>query len=254
MPGKPGLFVMATLLASAASHLVLLTATPIQLGSENLFQLLTLLDADRYANLDVFNAMRRANAPITEALNAVTRVPADAPRFLNALGEALKSPFFAGDQILRQLASDAGDLRQASDRARIARVLEGRSLLGDVLTRTRKRDVFQNRVIRNASVIRLTFSPTEREIYERIKDALRARALHSASAQTLMIIGRLRQLASSIPAAMNGWKENDTLSELLWEDLGIILDDTEDGDISLACSRPKTTRYWNARTANTKNC
>ena len=64
---------LATLLASAASHLVLLTATPIQLGSENLFQLLTLLDADRYANLDVFNAMRRANAPITEALNAVIR-------------------------------------------------------------------------------------------------------------------------------------------------------------------------------------
>jgi hypothetical protein len=175
---------LATLLASAASHLVLLTATPIQLGSENLFQLLTLLDADRYANLDVFNAMRRANAPITEALNAVTRIPADAARFISALGEAFKSPFFAGDEVLRQLASDGSDLRQASDRARIARVLEGRSLLGDVLTRTRKRDVFQNRVIRNASVIRLTFSPLEREIYETIKESLRAQALHSASAQT----------------------------------------------------------------------
>jgi hypothetical protein len=55
---------LASFLASASFHLVLLTATPIQLGSENLFQLLTLLDAHRYANLDVFNAMRRANAPI----------------------------------------------------------------------------------------------------------------------------------------------------------------------------------------------
>ncbi len=225
---------LATLLASAASHLVLLTATPIQLGSENLFQLLTLLDADRYANLDVFNAMRRANAPITEALNAVTRIPADAARFNSALGEAFKSPFFSGDQVLRQLASDRSDLSQASDRAQIARVLEGRSLLGDVLTRTRKRDVFQNRVIRNASVIRLTFSPLEREIYETIKESLRAQALNSASAQTLMIIGRLRQLASSIPAAMNGWREKDTLSELLWEDLGIILDDADNGDLPLA--------------------
>jgi hypothetical protein len=109
----------------------------------------------------------------------------------------LKSPFFFSDQVLQQLASERGDLRQASDRARIARVLEGRSLLGDVLTTTRKR----NRVIRDASVIRLDFSPTEREIYEKIKEALRSQALHSASAQTLMIIGRLRQLASSIPAA-----------------------------------------------------
>ena len=38
---------------------------------------------------------------------------------------------------------------------------------------------------------------------------------------------------------MNGWKENDTLSELLWEDLGIILEDTEDGELSLAKLAPE---------------
>ncbi len=230
---------LATLLASASSHLVLLTATPIQLGSENLFQLLTLLDADRYANLDVFNAMRRANAPITEALNAVMQIPAEPARFRNAVQEALKSPFFSQDQVLRQLAVEQTDLQQPSDRTRIARVLEGRSLLSDVLTRTRKRDVIQNRVVRNASVVRIAFSPAERQVYEAIKNALRAQALYSASARTLMIIGRLRQLASSIPAAINGWKENDTLSELLWEDLGIILDEVGQTDLSLGKVAPE---------------
>ncbi|MDI2073065.1 SNF2-related protein [Bradyrhizobium sp. Mp27] len=230
---------LATLLASASSHLVLLTATPIQIGSENLFQLLTLLDADRYANLDVFNAMRRANAPITEALNAVMRMPADPVRFQNAVQEALTSPFFSQDQALRQLASETTDLRQPSDRTRVARVLEGRSLLNDVLTRTRKRDVIQNRVIRNASVVRIALSPAERQVYETIKDSLRAQALHSASAQTLMIIGRLRQLASSIPAAIIGWNENDTLSELLWEDLGIVSDEESQTDLSLGRAVPE---------------
>jgi superfamily II DNA or RNA helicase len=230
---------LASLLATAASHLVLLTATPIQLGSENLFQLLTLLDSDRYANLDVFNLMRRANLPITEALNAILRIPPDVARFQIAVQEALKSPFFAQDSVLRQIASETGDLRQASECTRIARVIEGRSLLGDVLTRTRKRDVIQNRVIRNALVIRITFSQAEREVYERIKNALRARALHSASAQTLMIIGRLRQLASSIPAAIQGWKEKDSLSELLWEDLGYISEDTEDGEMEIPKLAPE---------------
>lgn len=230
---------LATLLASASSHLVLLTATPIQIGSENLFQLLTLLDADRYANLDVFNAMRRANAPITEALNAVMRIPADPDRFRNAVHEALKSPFFNQDQVLRQLAIEPIDLRVPSDRTRVARVLEGRSLLSDVLTRTRKRDVIQNRVIRNASVVRIALSPTERQVYETIKESLRAQALYSASAQTLMIIGRLRQLASSIPAAINGWKDKDTLSELLWEDLGIIADEDKQTNLALVSGVPE---------------
>lgn len=230
---------LATLLAGTSSHLVLLTATPIQIGSENLFQLLTLLDADRYANLDVFNAMRHANAPITEALNAVMRVPADPIRFRNAIQAALKSPFFRDDQLLNQIAIETTDLRKPTDRARVARVLEGRSLLSDVLTRTRKRDVIQNRVIRNASVVRINFSPAERQIYEAIKDSLRAQALYSASAQTLMVMGRLRQLASSIPAAIKGWKENDALSELLWEDLGRIAEEDDQTNLTLGKALPE---------------
>jgi hypothetical protein len=167
------------------------------------------------------------------------RIPADPVRVRDAVQEALKSPFFAQDHVLSQLAVETTDLRQPSDRTRVARVLEGRSLLSDVLTRTRKRDVIQNRVIRNASVVRIAFSTAERQVYETMKESLRAQALYSASAQTLMIIGRLRQLASSIPAAINGWKDNDTLSELLWEELGIIADEDNQTDLSLVSGVPE---------------
>src|SRR5581483_11879267 len=110
-----------------------------------------------------------------------------------------------------------------NERIRIARVLENRSLLGDVLTRTRKRDVIQDRVRRNANVFRINLSDVEREIYDRIESVLRTRALNSESVETLKMIGRLRQLASSIPAALTGWREKNTLAEVLWEDLGVLL-------------------------------
>lgn len=218
---------LGTILAAVSAHFVLLTATPIQLGSQNLFQLLTLLDEDRYANLDIFNLIRDANRPITEAMSAVLRNPPDMMLFRRAIAEAQSKPLFARDTILAELAAESINLRKPSERVRVARVLESRSLLGDVLTRTRKRDVIKNRVIRNAHVQKIELSNLERPVYDRVNTILRKRALNSDSSQTLTMIGRLRQLASSIPAAISGWRANDNLNELIWEDLGLIYEDSD---------------------------
>ena len=218
---------LGSLVTGSAAHALLLTATPIQLGSQNLFQLLTLLDADRYATMDVFNLIRDANRPVVAALNAVLRIPPSFEDFHAGVREAMQNQFFASDTILAEL-SQTKTLNDPNERIRIARVLENRSLLGDVLTRTRKRDVIENRVIRNANVFRIPLSAAERDLYDRIETRLRAEALHSGSGQILKMIGRLRQLASSIPAALTGWHEKDTLAEVLWEDLGVLPEDDDD--------------------------
>ncbi len=213
---------LGTLLAGTSSHLLLLSATPVQLGSENLFQLLRLLDADRYANMDVFKLIRDANRPIIEALNAVLSIPPDKQAFHKAVHQARESQFFAQDHALAELCTTKS-LDDPAERIRIARLLENRSLLGDVLTRTRKRDVVENRVRRNARVIRIQLTSLERALHDRVKEELRARAYRSESAETLKMIGRLRQLASSIPAALASWRDKDVLDEVLWEDLGIFV-------------------------------
>ena len=92
-------------------------------------------------------------------------------------------------------------------------------------------------------------APIEMKLYEQVKENLRARALRSGSVQTLAMIGRLRQLGSSIPAAIKGWRENNTLSELLWEDLGLEYDDDEGADyvsivdVDLSVLEDKDTKY-----------
>ena len=118
--------------------------------------------------------------------------------------------------MLAELSADSVDLARVDERIRVAKALESRSLLADVLTRTRKRDVISNRVIRNPTILQIDLSPLERSLYEQVKRTLRARALQSESAQTLTIVGRLRQLGSSIPAAISGWRHKQLFSELLW--------------------------------------
>lgn len=58
---------LGLLLGDASRHLALLTATPIQIGSENLYNLMRLLDQDVVEDIQQFDAMLQANAPIVEA-------------------------------------------------------------------------------------------------------------------------------------------------------------------------------------------
>lgn len=220
-----------SLLTGASSHLALLTATPIQIGSENLYHLLNLVDPERFSSLEVFDLILDANRPLTQALNAVLRNPPSLDMFRSALADLRQSRFFRDDVILEEFAHDPKVLETHTDRVRVARALESRSLMGDLLTRTRKRDVLQNRVIRNPAVISVKLSEEETELYNGVTQRLRARAYHSDNAQTFALIARQRQLASSIPAALEGWKEKETLVEILQEDLGHIMDDD---DIDLA--------------------
>jgi superfamily II DNA or RNA helicase len=69
----------------AAASLVMLTATPLQTHPENLFNLLRLVDPDRFVSLETFEQARRANIPILESLNALLRTPPDREGFRSHL-------------------------------------------------------------------------------------------------------------------------------------------------------------------------
>ena len=62
---------LVRLLNASTGALVLLTATPIQLGDENLFQLLHLVDPDRFSDYNIFQRLLMSNAPFVEAYRAL---------------------------------------------------------------------------------------------------------------------------------------------------------------------------------------
>jgi len=72
-PGAPSAaYAMVEALARAIPSLLLLTATPQQLGPAGHFARLRLLDPDRHADLEVFLAETRAYAPLAAAVDALT--------------------------------------------------------------------------------------------------------------------------------------------------------------------------------------
>ena len=212
---------LGRLLRESSHHMLLLTATPIQIGSNNLYELLRMIDPDEFYSPSLFGEMLRANEPIVRALRALWRQPPHVGAASKALDEALSNPYFANDAVLSRIGDQVDAV--ASDPARrvnLVRQLETRSLLSQYMTRSRKREVLGNRVKRSAQTLEVRFSDIEREIYERITDRIRDLSVGEGNASLFTLIARQRQMASSLVAALTSWQEKGVLEDLLWEDLG----------------------------------
>lgn len=228
-------------LSDLTEALVLLTATPIHLRSEDLFRLLSLLDPDEFAHQWVFSNRIAANEPLVFAQNALRRHPADVAEALDHLERLPESRWFAGnplvDLAIGKVASlDPGDTRGLVDTGRL---LESLNLLASTVSRTRKREVHDWRVIREPSVYNVTFTDRELEFYNAVTAAVRAQVrelgLEGIAAFALMM--PQRQMASCIPAMVRHYRENnsDLLDrELLEDDFGYWSDtDDQDGAASI---------------------
>ena len=229
------LYRLGLLLGDASRHLALLTATPIQIGSENLYNLMRLLDQDVFEDIYQFDAMLQANAPIVEAQRAVWTLPPDPKRAAAALTRAATYDFFAEDPVLRSLAAElntANDLTPIR-RVEIGRKLEARSLIAPYMTRSRKREVIEKRVERTPQVLTVEFNEEESATYQRITENLRYQSQGLRGVSVFALIARQRQMASSLPAALQAWHEKGVLEDLAWEDVGRDLEGLSDVAVEL---------------------
>lgn len=211
------------LLRDATQNLILLTATPIQLGSENLYQLMRLLDPDVFYDSQVFDGLTRSNAHIVKAQRALWQQPPDAEAAKNALHNALASEYFRNDPVLAKIQGMLGvpSLTQAH-RVESLRLLEGRSLLSQYMSRSRKREVMENRVERSPQTLEINFSPEEKSVYDTVSRHIRQQAEGKSGVYLFSLLARQRQMASSIVGAMESWNEKGILHDLLSEDLGLL--------------------------------
>ena len=104
------------LLRDAAQHLVMLTATPIQLGGENLYQLMRLLDPDVFYDSQNFENLIRSNSNIIRAQRALWQQPPDTAAAKTAVSNALQSEFFANDLVLQRVVGMLGGSGLSQDR------------------------------------------------------------------------------------------------------------------------------------------
>lgn len=132
------------MLAAKTPGLLLLTATPEQLGVDSHFARLRLLDPDKFHDLDSFRKQEAAYQPISSLIEALDQITADELTSLNALKPSLQN--YLSADIVAELASET-EFEIAREKA--VRQLLDHHGTGRVLFRN-TRDVvkgFPNRVL-----------------------------------------------------------------------------------------------------------
>ncbi|MER3478411.1 MAG: DNA/RNA helicase, superfamily II, SNF2 family protein [Leptolyngbya sp. ERB_1_2] len=202
---------------------MLLTATPIQTDSTNLFQLLKLISPEDFFDRKIFEEMLEANAPLIRAQRSIWSHPPDFKIAKQNLDQALESEYFAYNPVLRQIQRSLLMRKPDSEtQVKWGYKLESASLVSQYLTRSRKRDVILDRVERAPQTLTVSFDPIEKQIYETITHALRQQSKGKQGAALFQLIARQRQMASCLVAALQAWSDQGMLDDLqVWEDLGV---------------------------------
>lgn len=203
---------LARFLCDASEAVLFLSATPVHVGSRNLFVLLSLLRPDLFPDQDVFDEMIEPNRFINEAIRRLrTCSPAEAwqSQAAQQLDEAARTNW--GRQVLsydprfQECQTRLSQPTQLKDveRIRCLRDLEEVHSLAHILNRTRRRDIGKF-TLREPHTVTVPFTPAQQSFYEALLD-FRSEVLrtHYDDAVIRLIIDTLeRQAASSLPALL----------------------------------------------------
>lgn len=208
---------LGELLRDASRHLVLLTATPIQIRSNNLYQLLRLISQEDFFDLSNFEKMLEVNKPIVEALRLIWKNPPDITATKEALEKAKQSDYFSKSLRLKQVIDNLADSNniQPETQVRLAQLLESSSLFGQFMTRSRKREVMEKRVQRTAQTLQVEFTSIEKQVYDYITHKIRLESVGKQKFEIFRLLARQRQMTSCMVAALETWKKNGVIDDFL---------------------------------------
>ena len=177
----------AEVLMSCASSAVFLTATPVMISEENLYNLLHLVDNSRFFNYDIFRNRMNENRPFLESISMLN---SNAPfnKILETLAGAEVTSSFTSDEreifnntrsineiygedpLFREIVSLLSGEDNNKTRARLQYLLAKMSPMNPVFSRTRKREVTtdMSQAERMPHLCRIDLTDNERECFDEI--------------------------------------------------------------------------------------
>jgi len=208
-------YVAGEILSAAAGASVCLSATPIHNVSRDLYALMRLIDPEVFRDEFVFDLLRRQNLPVVQlqnALNATAWQSADVQPLIAALPSADMR-----ERMVEALGQFDGSPR---GRVELRHVAERMNLLGNFINRTRKRDVIENRVIRQPVTLPVTLTKEESAFYRAVLALVRSEVRKRGDSVTSFhLIHPALKMSSSLPVmatavAGGKWGGFEELEEL----------------------------------------
>ena len=228
----------AEIIMSTADAALFLTATPVMISEENLYNLLHLLDNTRYFNYQIFLNRMAESRPFVEALTCLNNDKMPLKDILmQLLTSMVEISFSANDSEIYSSSSKIADLFQNDPvfkeiielmngeedtkkiRARLQYLLSSMSVMNTVFSRTRKRDVTtdMSQAERSPHACKVDLHKDEQEEFDRvINDYTDDNSYvddwgeeRMSFGKMLGLVQRKRQIASSVYGFLNDEEDLD---------------------------------------------
>jgi len=201
---------LGRLARQVSEYAVLLSATPIQLGSDDLFNLLKILDESAFPYQYLFERSMQITRPVVQLRDKVLGGKVNQREFSDSIRSALESEFLSDSAQLAALLHNPptdSELADVRNRSEIADRLDRIHPLSKLVTRTLKRHVHINRVIREVEAYKANLNEIEREFYNRVTEKVRDYCEDSGMLTGFILTIPQRQMASSMAAACRAWQD-----------------------------------------------
>ncbi|MBI9050767.1 MAG: DEAD/DEAH box helicase [Anaerolineaceae bacterium] len=201
---------LAGFLCENSQAVLFLSATPVHVGSVNLYHLLNLLRPELFTDRQVFDQIVEPNRFVTAAMRSIrTRQPEDgwqleASRFLNAIQEtAWGAEVIQSHPIYVEWQGRLSEARALleHERIRCLRDLEEIHSLSHIINRTRRRDIGKF-TIREPHTVSVPFTPQQQEFFDALIEyrKMTMLTLYKPAIVEMISITLQRQAASCLPA------------------------------------------------------
>lgn len=217
---------LGRLLRDVTDHLLLLSATPVNLASDDLFHLLNLVDPDSFQYQWMFNEIVEANHLLQVTRDLILRQDTGIDEIKKSLQQAKQHILLRNNRQLEDLMSSdllAGLLASETDRRQLVDRIEKTNLFRHVISRTRKVDVTERRVIREpvSHFVPMSAAGFEPDFYQLVSDAIRNYAEKHEIKEKFLLSGPQRQISSCMYAAAMSWQAKQKhFASQMYEDFG----------------------------------
>ena len=220
----------AEIIMSQANAAVFLTATPVMISTENLYNLLHLLDNTRYYNYQIFDNRLQENRPFVDALTDLNHHVA-LPIIAKNLNEAeIQTRFFsdeveifshqttvgkafADDAMYQEIIQMLNGEDNSKNRARLQYLISSMSMMNNIFSRTRKREVTtdMSQAERKPHMRKVVLTEEERVEFDRVIEEYKDDNSYTdywgeevlTQGGALGLVQKKRQVASSVYAYLN---------------------------------------------------
>lgn len=228
------------LLIGHAKSVVFLTATPIMISQENLFNLLHLLDENRFDNYAQFNNALGENRPFIKALSQLAKSGNRLTKIFEELDKSTITAHYQSgskeNQVNYDMSTTVGERYQSVPlyqemkkkaklpdtpqlRVQLQTDLSSMSIINNIFTRTRKKEVVQDmsQAIRDPQTHCVELYPEEREIFDKVIEHYTQENSYideygdskMAPGTVLGLIQKKRRVASSVYGYLNNTETLD---------------------------------------------